>query len=143
MYGMIFPIIAGILISLQSVIQTRISEKIGLWETNTMVHIGGLVMTLLFLWFQGDCNWRRLPEVNPFYYLCCFFGAFIIFGIIKGVTAIGPTLTSAILLITQLIVACLIDCTGSFGVTPSKLDFTKLAGIGLMIGGIIVFRLKG
>ena len=143
MYGMFFPVIAGILISLQSVFNTRITEKAGLWETNTLVHLMGLAMTLVFLWFQGDGSFKKLLDVNWYYLLSGFFGAFIIFGIIKGVMAIGPTLTIATLLITQLIVACLIDCTGSFGVPQVKFDLTKLAGIGLMVGGIIVFRLKG
>ncbi len=143
MYGMFFPVIAGILISLQSVFNTRITEKAGLWETNTLVHLMGLAMTLVFLWFQGDGSFKKLLDVNWYYLLSGFFGAFIIFGIIKGVMAIGPTLTIATLLITQLAVACLIDCTGSFGVPLIKFDLTKLAGIGLMVGGIIVFRLKG
>lgn len=32
--GILFSAVAGILVSLQSVFNTRVSDKIGLWETN-------------------------------------------------------------------------------------------------------------
>lgn len=143
MYGIIFPIMAGVLISLQSVFVTRVTEKIGLWETNTLVHLFGLIATLFFLFLQGDGSFKKLNEVSLLYLTGCFFGAIIVFGIIKGVSSIGPTLTIAISLITQLAVACLVDCTGSFGVAQVRFDFTKLIGIILMAAGIVVFKIKG
>ncbi|HEX7713757.1 MAG TPA: EamA-like transporter family protein, partial [Bacillota bacterium] len=37
MQGILFSLIGGILICLQGVFTSRISSKIGLWETNTLV----------------------------------------------------------------------------------------------------------
>jgi uncharacterized membrane protein YdcZ (DUF606 family) len=39
MLGVLFSLIAGILISLQTIFNTRVSGKIGLWETNTITWI--------------------------------------------------------------------------------------------------------
>lgn len=143
MNGVLFSILAGILITLQSVFNTRVSEKIGLWETNVAVHILGLSLTLVLLLFFGQGSIGKLPEVNKLYLIGGFFGAIIIFSIMKSVTAVGPTMAIAILLITQLIAACLIDCFGLFGTAPVGFNSLKLTGIVLMIAGIIVFKLKG
>lgn len=48
----------------------------------------------------------------------------------------------AILLITQLVVAAVIDYGGLFDTAAVKYHFTKLLGLGMMIAGIIVFKPK-
>ena len=42
MFGFICAIISSIAMSLQGVFNTRLSEKIGSWETNTLVQASGL-----------------------------------------------------------------------------------------------------
>lgn len=143
MEGVLFSILGGILISFQGVFSSRISSKIGLWETNTIVHLAGLLLTLLMLLWKGDGNLTKFHQVKGIYFIGAFLGAFIIFCVIKGISNLGPTLAVAILLITQLVVAMVIDCWGLFETTPMKFHFTKPLGLVMMILGIIVFKLKG
>ena len=142
MPGILFSILGGILVCLQGVFTSRISSKIGLWETNTIVHLVGLALTLIFLTLQGDGDFTKLNQVNRLYLPGLCFGALIVFSVIKSVSSLGPTLATAILLITQLVVATVIDCGGLFETEPVKLDFSKPLGLGIMIVGIIVFKLK-
>ena len=142
MQGVLFSLIGGILICLQGVFTSRISSKIGLWETNTLVHSVGLALTLIFLFLQGDGGFTRLNQVNPLYLPGLCFGAFIVFCVMKGITNLGPTSATAILLVTQLVVAAVIDYGGLFDTEAVKFHFTKLLGLGMMIAGIIVFKLK-
>lgn len=141
--GILFSFLAGILITLQGVFNSRASEKLGLWETNTVVHVLGLSLTLVCLMFLGNGSFKRIGEVNYLYLIGGCFGAIIVFSTIKGITTLGPTLSIAILLVTQLVVATIIDCCGLFGTPPIKFDITKVLGIIMMIGGIFVFKLRG
>lgn len=141
--GIIFSMLAGILISLQGVLNTRVSEKIGLWETSTTVHAIGLIFSLLPLFLYGKGSFRKLGAVNKFYLLGGVFGVIIVFSVMKGISLLGAAFSVAILLVTQLIVATIIDTYGLFGSTPIKFDFTKILGILIMVIGIIVFKLKG
>ena len=51
LFGLIGAIISGISMSLQGVFNTRLSEKIGTWETNTFVQATGLILSLIILFF--------------------------------------------------------------------------------------------
>jgi len=141
--GVVFSVIGGVLIGIQGVLNSRISAKIGLWETTTITHVLGLVLTLLLLRLVGDGSFRRIGEVNPWYLMAGVFGAVIVFSVIKSISVLGPTLATAILLVTQLVVASAIDYFGLFGSEAVRFDFTKPLGIALMVVGIVIFKLRG
>jgi transporter family-2 protein len=143
MIGTIFSILAGIFIALQSVFNTRVSEKIGLLETTTVVHAIGLITAIIALIFFGTGDYKKLHDVNKLYLLGGAFGVIIIISVIKGISLLGASFAVSLMLITQLIMATLIDIFGLFGTKQIKLDITKPIGIILMIIGIIVFKIKG
>jgi len=143
MFGILFSILAGVLISLQSVFNTRVSDKIGLLGTTTVVHGIGFLFSLLILIFFGTSNLEKFRDINKFYLLGGAFGVIIVFSVIKGISLLGVSFSISILLITQLIVSTLIDTFGLFESTPIRFDFTKLLGIIVMIIGIVIFKLKG
>lgn len=47
MFGIICAIISGIAMSIQGVFNTRLGEKIGVWETTLLVQIIALVLSLI------------------------------------------------------------------------------------------------
>ena len=143
MKGILFSIAAGVFISLQGVFNTRFGEKIGFWETNTFIHASGLAFTLIMMLVAGTGSFAKLGEVNKLYMLGGVLGVLIIFSVMNAITALGATYCIAILLVTQLIAATIIDTFGLFGSPIIKFDITKLLGIAIMIAGIIVFKLKG
>ena len=87
-------------------------------------------------------NFKKLKDVSIIYLFGGVFGVIIIYSVMKGISLIGTTFTTAILLITQLIIATIIDSLGLFGSIQMKLDFTKVVGLGIMIFGIFIFKLK-
>ncbi|WP_375372959.1 DMT family transporter [Clostridium sp. CF012] len=141
--GLIFSIVAGILMSLQGVFNTRVSEKIGLWETNVLVQGTGLILTLIILLIAGNGNFRNIKEVNKLYLLGGVLGALIIFSVMRGITSLGPTYSIATILVAQLLAAGIIDSFGMFGAEQIKFALSKYIGIGVMIVGIIIFKWKG
>ncbi|EIJ82091.1 hypothetical protein PB1_04105 [Bacillus methanolicus PB1] len=142
MLGVLFSLIAGILISLQSIFNTRVSEKIGLWETNTIVHGLGFIVSLILLFILRDGSINKMNEVNKVYLLGGVFGAVIVYSVMKGVTLLGPAYSVSILLISQLIISLIIDIFGLFGTDKIIFSAYKAIGIAMMIIGIILFKLK-
>jgi transporter family-2 protein len=59
---------------------------------------------------------------------------------IKG---LGPTVAVSVILISQLLVAALIDACGWFGSERIAFSWQKYAGVALMAGGVLLFRWKG
>jgi len=129
--------------SLQGVFNTRVSEKIGLWETNVLVQGTGLILTLMILFLVGNGNFKAIKDVNKLYLLGGVLGAIIIFSVMLGITNLGPTYSIASILIAQLLTAGIIDSFGMFGADQIKFTISKFIGIGVMIVGIVVFKWKG
>lgn len=143
LFGIICSIIAGLLMSLQGVFNTRVSDKIGPWETNVVVQSSGLLLTLLILIFSHSGNFKKIHEVSKIYLLGGFIGVFIIFTVIQGIKNLGPTCSIAIILVAQLLSAASIDAFGLFDSKPLCFHYTKIIGTAVMILGIIIFKLKG
>lgn len=142
MLGIIFSIVAGIAMSFQGVFNTRLGEKIGVWETNLVVQFTGLILTSIILFFAGDGNLKNIKEANKIYLLGGALGVIIIFTVMKGISALGPTCSIATILVAQLTAAALIDAFGLFGSEQIKFGLTKLIGVAIMIIGIVIFKWK-
>ena len=140
MVGVIFSILGGMLLSIQSVFNTRVSEKVGLWETTAVVHAIGLAFALFIILFTGSEGFKKIGEVNSLYLFGGTFGVIIVFSIMKGVSSLGAAYAIAVLMIAQLLVATIIDSYGLFGMPSVKLGLTKILGILTMIIGIIIFN---
>jgi transporter family-2 protein len=143
MLGILYSVLAGIFVSLQSVFNTRLSDKIGLFETTTVVHAVGFGVALITMLIWGNGSLKRINEVNKLYLLGGAFGVIIVYSVMRGMSLLGTAYAIEIQLVAQLIVATIIDTFGLFGVPQIKFDVTKPLGILLMIAGIIVFKLKG
>ena len=51
MIGFLFAVIAGSAMSVQGVMNTRLGDKIGLYESNLIVQGTAFVLSLIALWF--------------------------------------------------------------------------------------------
>ncbi|MDQ0112308.1 DMT family transporter [Paenibacillus harenae] len=142
MMGIIYSLLGGIFVSIQSVFNTRLSEKAGFWVTNTFVHGTGFALSLIIMLILKDGSIAKLPTVNKLYLLGGALGVMIVFSVMKGITALGPAYSVALLLIAQLIVALLIDSFGLFGIEKVPFTMNKLLGIAIMVAGVVVFKLK-
>lgn len=142
MIAIILAIISGISMSLQGVFNTRLGEKIGIWETNVIVQASGLVLTLIITFFLGKGSYKDIKDVNKLYLLGGALGVVIIFTVMKSIGTLGPTCGIGVILVAQLLAAAIIEAMGLFG--SEKLNFTlkEFLGIAIMVVGIIVFKWK-
>ena len=142
MIAVIFAIISGISMSVQGVFDTRLSEKIGLWETNVLVQGTALILTLLITLFFGKGSYNELKDVNKLYLLGGALGVIITFTVMISIGKLGATYAIGIILIAQLVAAALIDAFGLFGSEKISFHLKDVLGIIIMIIGIIVFKWK-
>lgn len=143
MVGILFSLIAGVLVSTQNAFNARVGAKVGSIETTVVVHAVGLAAAILLTLFMGDGNIRRIGEVNKVYLLGGVFGVGIVFSAMKGFNMLGASYAAILMVISQLVVATLIDKYGLFGAAKIELDFTKYLGLAVIIAGIIIFNSKG
>lgn len=140
MSGIIFAIIAGSAMSIQGVMNTRLSEKIGLYESNVIVQGTAFILALIALWIMGKGNFRALGEVNKLYLLGGVFGILITVTVMLAIGKLSPTVAISIILISQLAVAALIDAFGIMGSEKVAFGWNKYVGLALMIGGVLLFK---
>lgn len=143
MFGIIFSIIAGVTMSIQGVFNTRLSEKIGLWETNLIVQGTAFLFTFIaYLFLKNNNQMSNLKSVNKLYLLGGFIGVIITYTVMKGIGDLGPTFSIGIILISQLISAAIIDGFSLFDSVKVHFHWNNYLGIALMIVGIILFKFK-
>lgn len=142
MWGFICSIISGALMSIQGVFNTRLSDKIGLWETNAFVQGTGFLITLIIVFFWGNGNIKGIVEANKLYLISGALGVGIIFTVMKGIGSLGATCAIGAILISQLLVAAIIDAFGLFGCEKITFGLSKYIGVAAMIAGVIIFKSK-
>ena len=67
-------------------------------------------------------------------------GAFITVTVIQSMSALGPARSVMLIVISQLIIAYVIELLGMFGVDKQPLEWRKIIGMAVSIVGIIIFK---
>ncbi|MRN52625.1 DMT family transporter [Paenibacillus monticola] len=142
MAGIFYSLLAGIVIAIQGAMNTRLGEKVGFWLTNSFVHGSGFIVSFIIYLFIRDGHLGQFQSVNKGYLFGGALGVLIVFSVMQGMGRLGTAYSVAFILVAQLIFALIIDSMGLFGVTKTPLQWNKLAGIGVMIGGILIFKGK-
>lgn len=138
--GFIFAIISGAAMSIQGVMNTRLGEKIGVYESNLYVQGTAFLLSLIAVWVLGKGNIREITEVNKLYLFGGLLGLIITITVMKSVGALNPTVAISTILVAQLITAALIDAFGIMESEKIPFTWTNYLGIALMIGGVIIFK---
>ena len=136
-------IIAGAAMSVQGVMNTRLSEKVGLYGSNAFVQGTAFVLSVIAMLVMGEHhNLKGLFDVKQLYLLGGVLGLVITVTVMIGIKDLSPTIAISTILISQLLVAALIDAFGLLGAEKVAFDWTKYLGLAMMIGGVLVFKCK-
>ena len=128
--------------SIQGVMNTRLGEHIGLMESNAFVQCTAAALSLAALLFYRTGSFAEIGGAPKFYLFGGLFGLVITLTVMLGIKNLSPTVSISIILISQLLVAALIDYFGLMGSEKLAFGLTKFLGLGLMIAGVVVFKLK-
>ena len=138
--GVLFSIVAGMAMSVQGVMNTRLGEGIGNIEANAFVQGTAFVLALIALIFWRQGSFTELGSVNKLYWLGGVLGIVITLTVMLGIKSLGTTVAISIILISQLLVAALIDAFGIMGSEKIAFGWNKYVGLAVMCGGMLLFK---
>ncbi|WP_045516704.1 DMT family transporter [Neobacillus niacini] len=141
--GLLFAVLAGALVSLQNIFNSKIDEHAGSWTTTTLVLCLGFVasFTIGFL-FEGK-QLFILQNMKPWYWFSGLIGVGVVTCIVQGIRLLGPTYAISIILTSQLGIALLWDTFGWLGIEKVPFTFQQLIGVLVIVAGILIFKISG
>lgn len=142
MWGMIISVLSGILMSIQGVFNTEVTKATNIWITAAFVQLSAFIVCMLAWFVTGrESSMMNVINFRPLYMLSGgIIGAFITYTVVSGMNLLGPAKAVLFIITAQIIAAYLIELFGLFGTEKASFHWSKLAGLVLIIGGLIVFK---
>lgn len=126
----------GVAVGLQSPMASMISQRLGLFESVLIVHLGGAVVALIPLLIYGGgklAQWRSLP----WYTLGAgIFGLVVIGAISYTIPRVGIAAAITTIVAGQLLVGTTLDHFGLLGATGRSMDPTRALGLVIVLVGV-------
>ncbi|MEC9484877.1 MAG: DMT family transporter [Candidatus Izemoplasma sp.] len=136
------PLIAGLAITLQSVLNNRFGREAGMLEVVIFVHFFGLLLALAIYLFLGNSLATLVKNYKFIITIAGFMGVAIVYTTALSISNIGVTETIMISIFAQIAFSKIIDHFGLFGVGVEKLSGYEALAIVLMIISVILLRIK-
>lgn len=141
MFGILIALLSGALMSIQGVFNTQVTKATSVWVANIFVQFTALLVCLAAWLITDRSSLEALEKVEPKYMLLGgAIGAFITYTVIKGMEALGPAKAVMLIVISQLILAYVIEVFGLFGVEKQPLELRRVIGMGIAIVGVVIFK---
>ena len=135
-------ILAGALITLQSVLNAGLGQKTGYFGSVLLLTcISILVLAGLILVFPATANFKQMPGISEWYlYIGGALGVGILAAPIFLIPRIGATSTLTALVMGQLLFALVIDHFGLFHFPRIEVNVTRILGIVCVILGALLIK---
>lgn len=131
----IIGLAGGVAVGIQSPMASMISQRLGIFESVFIVHVGGALIALLPMIFLGSklSQWRSLP----WYTLSAgIFGLIVIGAISYMIPRVGVAASITTVVAGQLLVGVLLDHFGLLGASVRSLDVTRALGLAVVLAGV-------
>ena len=126
----------GIAVGLQSPLASLMSQRLGVFESVFIVHIGGAIAALipLIIYSGGKLSqWRNVP----WYALGAgIFGLVVIGAVSYLIPRVGVAASITTIVAGQLLVGTLLDHFGLLGAAERSLDPTRILGLAVVLVGV-------
>jgi bacterial/archaeal transporter family-2 protein len=141
--GLLLALMAGALVGLQNIFNSKVNERAGTWSTTMLVlglgFVGSLTIGLLY---EGTSLFS-LQGMKPWYGFSGIIGVGVVTCMVQGIKRLGPTYAISIMMTSQLAFALLWDSMGWLGLEQVPFSFKQLIGVIVVISGVFVFKLGG
>ena len=143
MAGFLIALLSGALMSVQGVFNTQVTKTTGMWVSNGWVQFSAFLLCVAAWVIAGRDPVGNLWKVEPKYVLLGgVIGAGITWTVIKSMEALGPAKAALLIVISQLIVAYVIELLGLFGVDKEPLEIRKIIGMSIALICVAIFQWK-
>src|ERR1041384_4087451 len=128
--------LGGIAVGLQSPMASMITQRLGMFESVFIIHIGGALFALIPILIYGGgklSQWRTVP----WYALGAgIFGLIVIGAISYMIPRIGIAASITTIVAGQLLIGTFLDHFGLLGAATRSLDVTRLIGLAVVLVGV-------
>ena len=141
MIGFFIALVSGALMSVQGVFNTQVTKTTGMWVSNGWVQLSVFAVCPVAWFIAGRDDVMTIAKVEPKYMLLGgVIGAGITWTVIKSMEQLGPAKAALLIVISQLIIAYVIELLGLFGVDKQPVDWRKIGGMALALIGVAIFQ---
>ena len=141
MWGVLAALLSGALMSIQGVFNTQVTKQTSLWVSTGWVQFSAFLVCILAWLFTGRQSIGALWQIeNRYTLLGGVIGAFITITVIQSMGTLGPARAAMLIVISQLVIAWVIELFGMFGMEKQPFEWRKLVGMAVAIAGIILFK---
>ena len=128
-------LVGGIAVGLQGPMASMISQRLGIFESVFIVHLGGALIALVPMLIYGSklAQWRSVP----WYALGAgIFGLVVIASISYMIPRVGVAAAVTSVVAGQLLVSAVLDHFGLLGAAIKPLDLTRTLGLSVVMLGV-------
>ena len=141
MMGFAAALLSGALMSIQGVFNTQVTKQTSVWVASGWVQLTAFAACVAIWLCTGRESAAGLFQVSPRYLLTGgILGALITYTVIRSMGSLGPAKAALFIVVTQIIVAYVIELLGLFGVEKASFALNKLLGAVIAVAGIVLFE---
>ena len=141
MMGFAAALLSGALMSIQGVFNTQVTKQTSVWVASGWVQLTAFAACVAIWLCTGRESTAGLLQVSPRYLLTGgILGALITYTVIRSMGSLGPAKAALLIVVTQIIVAYVIELLGLFGVEKASFAWNKLLGAVIAVAGIVLFE---
>ncbi|MGG4143497.1 DMT family transporter [Paenibacillus algorifonticola] len=143
MTGILFSLMAGALVSIQAIFNSKVNERAGTWSTTTLVLGLGFLASMTIGFILEGKQLFAWQEMQPWFWFSGFIGVGVVMSLVQAMKRLSPTIAIAIVMTSEVLFALLWDSLGWMGLEQVPFTVNKLLGVLVIIGGIFVLKFGG
>ena len=142
MLSMIAVVIAGGATALQAPTNAKMMTAVGSPVNAAFVSfaVGTAALGILAMILQAKPDMAAARNLPWYAWIGGLYGAVFVVAAAWGVPRLGVALTITLMVAGQLLISLFLDHFGAFGVPRSPINLGRLAGVALVIGGVVLVR---
>lgn len=142
LFSIVLIILAGGATALQAPTNAKLMTAVGSPVNAAFVSfaVGTAVLGLMAVLFQTRPDMVAARSLPWYAWIGGLYGVVFVIAATWGVPRLGVALTITLMVAGQLLISLILDHFGAFGAPQQPINLGRLAGVALVIGGVIMVR---
>ncbi|MBJ7448135.1 DMT family transporter [Brevundimonas sp.] len=142
LFPMLLIILAGGATALQAPTNARLMTAVGSPVNAAFVSfaVGTVALGLMAVLFQTRPDMVAARSLPWYAWIGGLYGVVFVIAATWGVPRLGVALTITLMVAGQLLISLILDHFGAFGAPQQPINLGRLAGVALVIGGVLMVR---
>jgi transporter family-2 protein len=136
LFIILIGLIGGIAVGLQAPMASMITQRLGIFESVFIVHVGGALVALLPLLLYSGGNVARWKELPWYTLLAGGFGLIVIGALSYMIPRVGVGAAVITIVAGQMLVSTVLDHFGWLGGMGRPMDPTRAIGLAVVLVGV-------